>query len=505
MAERTVGPHEFWLQTCRLDTHRRSPKHARLDTPWNDFTADGSKLVCTLWADLIVDVHDPVLGRVRRFVKMGGRSRRWRGVGKQHGRQARANLDKAIAERLPIFGYEAEPNLAALAKGERSVKHFYLDRAHQLQSRIGLSLYELENRLHIEDAFRQRGLADPEDPNLPSLLFELVDVTAEVPGSDALANRDASEEYEVVQPLEGSLSADEYARKALPMLVAHVLQQQDGVMVPITYRRLAELLGRRNRHGDPWARGLGFVLGRVTALINDVRDQLPEPPPFLTSIVVLSSGPSMGLPDKGVSGVWPGYQSMSRDEKRAKLAAEFQRILAYGSRWNEVLRLAGLPVIEPPLGPNGRPTAVGWGGGESEAHLALKHYVRDHPELVGAGADWEAKVEYALRSADELDVMFTSDQAWIGVEVKSRVSDGNPADYERGIYQVVKYRALLEAQALVDSPEFQPEIRVVLLLERELPAVYHTLAAQLGVTVIERVGPRAVQSDSAPSIDGRSS
>jgi hypothetical protein len=179
MAERTIGPQEFWLETCGLNTHRRGPTYARLDTPWNAFTADGSKLVCTLWVDLIVDVHDPELGRMRRFVKMGGRSRRWKGVGMQHGQQARANLDKAIAEKLPIFGFEAEPNVAALKRGDRSVKHFYLDRAHQLQGRIGLSLYGLENRLHIEDAFKERGLADEEDPNLPSSLFELVDVTAE--------------------------------------------------------------------------------------------------------------------------------------------------------------------------------------------------------------------------------------------------------------------------------------------------------------------------------------
>jgi hypothetical protein len=124
--------------------------------------------------------------------------------------------------------------------------------------------------------------------------------------------------------------------------------------------------------------------------------------------------------------------------------------------------------------------------------LALKHYVRDHPELVGAGADWEAKVEYALRSADELDVMFMSDRTWIGVEVKSRVSEGNAADYERGIYQVVKYRAVLEAQAIADSLDPQPEIRVVLVLERELPAVYRGLAAQLRVTVVENVSPQTV-------------
>jgi hypothetical protein len=187
---------------------------------------------------------------------------------------------------------------------------------------------------------------------------------------------------------------------------------------------------------------------------------------------------------------------MSRDEKRAKLAAESQRILAYHSRWNEVLRLAGLPVIEPPVGSNGMSAPGGWGGGESEAHLALKHYVRDHPELVGARADWDARVEYAMRSADELDVMFMSEKVWIGVEVKSRTSDRNLADYERGIYQVVKYRAILEAQALVDFPDANPEIRVVLLLERELPVLYRALAAQLRVTVIEGIVPTDVQTES---------
>ena len=408
----------------------------------------------------------------------------------QHGQQARANLDRAIAEKLPIFGYEAEPNTAALAKGERSVKHFYLDRAHQLQGRIGLSLYELEQRLQIEDAFRQRGLSDAEDPNLPSTLFELVEVTAEVPGTDGPANTGMSEEDEVEKPLEGNLSADEYACKALPMLVAHVLQQRDGVMVPITYRRLAELLSRRNKHGEPWARGLGVVLGRVTGLIDSVRSQLPEAPPFLTSIVVLSSGPNAGLPDEGVSDVWPGYESLSKQEKAAKLAAEFQRIMAFGSRWNEVLRLTGLPVVLPPVGPDGRPIGGGWGGGESDAHKALKHYVLGHPELVGASADWEAQVEYPLRSADELDVMFRSARTWVGVEVKSRVSDGNASDYERGIYQVVKYRAVLEAQARVDFPEEGPDVRVVLVLERSLPDIYRALAEALAVKVVEGVDPQ---------------
>ena len=103
--------------------------------------------------------------------------------------------------------------------------------------------------------------------------------------------------------------------------------------------------------------------------------------------------------------------------------------------------------------------------------------------------DADGQCRYALRSADELDVMFISDRTWLGVEVKSRVSDWNIADYERGIYQVVKYRAVLEAQARIDSPGAMPEIHVVLVLERELPTTYRALAAQLGVTIIERVIP----------------
>jgi DNA topoisomerase VI subunit B len=83
---------------------------------------------------------------------------------------------------------------------------------------------------------------------------------------------------------------------------------------------------------------------------------------------------------------------------------------------------------------------------------------------------------------------------WVGVEVKSRVSDGNPDDYERGLYQVVKYKAVLEAQARIDYPDNPPEVHVLLALENELPADRRELAAALRVRYLERVfrhGPQA--------------
>ncbi len=488
MAERIVRPHDFWLLTCGLDTHRRGPNYARLDTPWNAFTSDGQKLVCTLWTDLIVEVYDSQLKQVRRFVKMGGRSKKWVGVGKQHGEQARSNQDRATENRLSIFGYEAEPNSAELEKGVRSVKNFYLNRAHRMKPWIGLSLYDLDQRLHIENAFHQKGIVDSRDPNMPSTLFELVNSAGEAPGTsaaEASIQEEISEEQEVVQEFEGNLSTEEYARNALSLLVAHLLQQTDGVLEPMTYLRLAEQLGRRNKHGTPWARGLGHVLGRVTTLIDSVAPNLPEKPPYLTTIVVLSKGKNAGLPDKGVSGRWPGYDLLSKDDKRAKVDGEYQRILRYGSRWNDVLRLIGLEAISAHamdgllLGPGG------WGSGESDDHKALKRFVCEHPELVGAAKDWVAREEYDLRSLDVLDVMFKSDRVWIGVEVKSKVSDRSPADYERGIYQVVKYKAVLEAQAQVDFPENPPQVLVVLATESHLPTAYRSLANSLSVPFIE--------------------
>jgi hypothetical protein len=440
--------------------------------------------------DFIVDVHDPQSGRVRRFVKMGGRSRQWHGVAKQHGREARANLEKAIAGKLPVFGYEAEPDPAALKRGDRAVKHFYLDRAHQLKGWIGLSLYDLDQRLHIEDEFQRLGLPGADDANLPATVFELVESTVDVPGSpltDEATRPDANEEDEVAGGLEGNLTADEYARLALRILVEHVLRQSDGVLVPITYLRLAELLGRRNKHGAPWARGLGQVLGRVTALVDGVKAQTSTIPPFLTSIVVLSRGPNAGLPDVGVADIWPGYETLAREDKQAKVAAEYQRVLQFGGQWNEVLRLAGLEAIPLPQSQGGR---GGWGGGESEAHKALKRQVHDHPELVGAERDWFAQEEFALRSGDEIDVMFKSPSVWIGVEVKSRVSDALLSDYERGLYQVVKYRAVLEAQARIDHPGTPPEVRVLLALESSLPDRYRSLATLLGVKHLDHIiGP----------------
>ena len=165
MTDEKVNSHDFWLRTCCLDTYYRSSGHARVDTPWNAFTSDDRALVCTLWADRIASVFDPAGGRVRRFVRLGGKSRQWKGVAKSHGGDAKKNLERAIALSRPVFGYEAEPQPAALQAGERKVKYFCLNKVSQLHVWIGLRLEDLKERLDIDGAFERLGIENDTDSN----------------------------------------------------------------------------------------------------------------------------------------------------------------------------------------------------------------------------------------------------------------------------------------------------------------------------------------------------
>ena len=172
---------------------------------------------------------------------------------------------------------------------------------------------------------------------------------------------------------------------------------------------------------------------------------------------------------------------MSKAEKRNRTKVEHQKVVAFGSRWNQVLEALALPKIVPPGGkPHGK-------GGESDAHKALKNHVRNHPEIVGADEGWLGFVEYSLPSLDEIDVVFRSSTELVAVEVKSKISDLYPGDYERGIYQTVKYGALLEAMTHDDQYNIPASIRSVLVLESQLPERYAKVVDALGVEVIEHV------------------
>jgi len=87
------------------------------------------------------------------------------------------------------------------------------------------------------------------------------------------------------------------------------------------------------------------------------------------------------------------------------------------------------------------------------------------------------RTEERLASFDEMDVWFMMPGEQLAVEVKSIIS--NEPDIRRGIFQCVKYRAVLEAQATENKVESR--IRVRLVSETRFSAKLQRLAQLLDV------------------------
>ena len=131
--------------------------------------------------------------------------------------------------------------------------------------------------------------------------------------------------------------------------------------------------------------------------------------------------------------------------------------------------------------------ANGGGGGESDRHRDLKTFVAQNPICIGLpGATLPGTIEENLPSGDCLDVSFKVGDEWVAAEVKSSLS--SPADVTRGLFQCVKYHAVMAAvQTLKGHPS---KARAVLVLEGKLSQELIPLRNILGVEVFEEVSPK---------------
>jgi hypothetical protein len=105
--------------------------------------------------------------------------------------------------------------------------------------------------------------------------------------------------------------------------------------------------------------------------------------------------------------------------------------------------------------------------------------VKLHPEEFGAPAGCISLMEKRLQSNDEIDVWFMVPREQLAVEVKSVRS--NEVDLSRGIFQCIKYKAVLEAEAICAGST--PKINALLVSEQVLPPEYAKQAELLGVKV----------------------
>ncbi len=95
----------------------------------------------------------------------------------------------------------------------------------------------------------------------------------------------------------------------------------------------------------------------------------------------------------------------------------------------------------------------------------------------------ESKTEKGLPSGDSVDVSFENNKHWVGVEVKSEISD--EFDILRGLYQCVKYQAVMESYLAVLN--LQKDVRVILALGCELPGSLVSVKNTLGIEVGEKL------------------
>ncbi len=266
------------------------------------------------------------------------------------------------------------------------------------------------------------------------------------------------------------------SRRALPILV-----RQARTRHPITYGDLAREIESHHRPIQRYAGHIGSAIRELGAL-DSWRNRRPPP------IQVLIINKRTGLPSKGVdSFLQPDFRSKERAIGRgAALAPYFEEIFAYPN-WEEVMAVFSMKSASTAVDELNLIAARGGGvGGEGLAHRALKEHVAANPNIVGLGKRHPlGKKEYALASGDAVDVVFEHNRHTTAVEVKSHTS--NEADIVRGIYQCIKYRAVLQAQSAVSQDHYSVE--VALVLGAAMPRCIRRLAVAHGVRFVENVKP----------------
>lgn len=279
----------------------------------------------------------------------------------------------------------------------------------------------------------------------------------------------------ISEPISGDKAYQVRARAALPLLVR---QAQAGV--PVFYSDLAEELGMPN------PRNLNYVLASIGQSLERLSKAWKTKVPPIQCLVI---NKSTGLPGEGIG--WflvkkEDFTALPLRQKRAIVEAELQHVFSY-HRWEEVLKAFALEPTASDYSPIVKKASGGFGGGESKAHKILKEYVAQNPKAIGLNSNTQIGVtEYPLPSGDCLDVSFNSKGIWVAAEVKSAISA--EADIVRGLFQCVKYRAVMEAVLLSEA---RPQnARALLVLESSFPQSLIPLRNILGIEVVESITPQ---------------
>lgn len=275
---------------------------------------------------------------------------------------------------------------------------------------------------------------------------------------------------ETATDFQGDKLYQQRARLALPILV-----RQAKAGTPVIYEDLAAEMHMPN------PRNLNYPLGCIGDALNDIGARWGKDIPHIQALVVNKQS---RMPGPGFNGflTQKGEQWSTPRERRAIIETYWSKITSF-PYWDQVLdelKLKPAPVAIDSL----LAKASGPGGGEGPEHRAMKELVRKRPSLVGfeeTGAT--VSIEHYLPSGDSIDVFFSTIRTSYAVEVKPVGAPDH--DIARGLFQCVKYHAVLEARAAFKSDD--RKVSAVLALGGTFPNALIPLRNSLGVQVFDRL------------------
>lgn len=272
--------------------------------------------------------------------------------------------------------------------------------------------------------------------------------------------------YIIDNPPKGRERSYELAKQMIPVLISWAQEKRS----PQYYSTLSKAIG----HGTP---RIGDQLGYIADIFKELSEKSKKEIPLLNALVISKQSKR---PSDGLGAVMEGYDEW--DEGKQILEAQKANDKAYAYKdWPWVLKALGLLPYNDCYEESIRTGKYKRGDSEGAYHKALKEYILNHPKEFFI-TDIKAKDnEYVLLSGDRLDVYFKlKDGKQIAVEVKSRISDD--ADILRGIYQCVKYKAVLTAECLAHGEN--ANVDAFLVIEDEMSEENRKTANMLSVKYI---------------------
>lgn len=242
-------------------------------------------------------------------------------------------------------------------------------------------------------------------------------------------------------------------------MIPHNYSYNDGsatdnkikLIIPILIKWARESWDSPHYYADI-AKSIGSNLQSVGAWLGLIWSHVIHPRfPYAPSLNALVCNQITHLPSDGLDYVFPNYSKSSLKEQKEFVAKA--NLAAHEYDWNPVLRELGLKPLDvlpfKELCDYNNRLFFGKGhskhlkGGENLFHKRLKEYIQEHPDKIGILEDITfSAIEHTVLSQDRIDVLIATKNTSYAIEVKSEIS--NDDDIIRGVFQAVKYKAVLE-------------------------------------------------------------